>query len=93
MSIKPKRYYVGDLCAGESALGFLLINRKANGSDPVIDDKTARAIVAGAGGEPNAALGRTNLMEVSEDEFQLYRGPEMSIPGLPDGLTVCQVKG
>lgn len=92
MSSEVLRYFIGDIYAGDTGFGFLVADGSSSATDPTIDEQTARAIVAEAGGEPNAALSTANIFEISREEFELYRDGKMSLPDLPEGITIWQVK-
>ena len=92
MAQNPSRYFIGDVYAAEVGIGFVVSDGSGSTADPVIDEKIARAIVAEAGGEPNAVLSPANVFEVEWEEFELFRDTAMSIPGLPKGFTIWQVK-
>lgn len=83
---------MGEIYAGDVALGFLLRDLRKGDSDPTIDEATTRAIVAACDGSPNVALSPVNLFEIAAEEFDLYRDTEIQIPSSPQGLTLFQVK-
>ncbi len=92
MANEVSKYFMGDVYAADIGIGFLVADRHEGDADPTIDEATARAIIAASEGHPNVTLSPVNLFEISPEEFELYRGPEMTALDLPDGLTLFQVK-
>ncbi|MEO7725440.1 MAG: hypothetical protein ABIU29_12280 [Chthoniobacterales bacterium] len=92
MANEVSRYLMGDVYAGDIGIGFLVADSREDAADPTIDGATARAIVAASDGDPNVTLSPINLFEISPEEFELYRGAEVTAPDLPDGLALFQVK-
>lgn len=92
MENEASRYFIGEIYAGDVAVGFLLRDLRKADSEPTIDEATTRAIVAACDGSPNVALSPLNLFEISAEEFDLYRDTEIQIPRPPEGLTLFQVK-
>lgn len=92
MATEVSKYFMGDLYAADIGIGFLVADSREGAADPMIDEATARAIVAASDGIPNATPGPVNLFEISPKEFEHYRGAEITAPGLPDGLALFQVK-
>ncbi len=92
MENEAAKYFIGEIYAGEIAVGFLVCDRRQDSAEPTIDEATARAIVAGCGGSPNVALSSVNLFEISAEEFESYRAAELPAPNLSDGLTLYRVK-
>ncbi|CAN5384117.1 hypothetical protein BH20VER3_BH20VER3_09020 [soil metagenome] len=85
-------YFMGDVYVGEVGFGFLVSDNSGAGVEPTIDEPTARAIVEAADGDINAAFSPANLFEISREEFELFRDTEIAAPGLPEEVTIWQVK-
>ncbi|MEO5717612.1 MAG: hypothetical protein ABIR29_03465 [Chthoniobacterales bacterium] len=92
MATDATRYFIGEFYAADVGVGFLVMDSRKGAADPSIDEATARAIVGAIGGNPNVTLSPVNLSEISQEEFEFYRAAEISAPGLPDGLTVIEVR-
>lgn len=83
---------MGDVYAGDIGIGFLVTDSRNAEAEPTIDQETARAIVSAADGNANAGLSPANLFEISQEEFEFSRDTQIPMPGLPEGLTLWQVK-
>jgi hypothetical protein len=83
---------MGDVFAGSVGFGFLVSDCRDGAAEPMIDEEMTRAIVSAAGGNINASLSRANLFEISQEEFDSFRETAISVPGLPEGLALWQVK-
>ncbi len=92
MATEFSKYFMGEVYAADIGIGFLVADSREGAADPTIDEATARAIVAAADGDPNVTLSPVNLFEISPEEFELYRGAEMTALSLSDGLGLFQVK-
>lgn len=92
MATEVSKYFMGDLYAADIGFGFLVADSREGAADPMIDEATARAIIAASDDDPNVTLSPVNLFEISPEEFELYRGAEMKAPDLPDGLFLFQLK-
>jgi hypothetical protein len=92
MPNETTKYFMGDVYVGDVGFGFLVSDSREGETEVTIDEKTARAIVSAAGGDPNVKLNPANLFEVSQEEFELYRETEIPVSGLSEGLQVWQVK-
>ena len=92
MADEATKYFMGDVFVGDIGFGFLVRDSRNDGTEPMIDEEMARAIVSAVDSDANATLGPANLFEISQGEFELYRESEIPLPGLPEGLQIWQVK-
>ncbi len=82
---------MGDIFAGDVGVGFLVSDKRGS-AETAISDETAAKIVRTVEGETTGELGRPNLFEISAEEFESFRGPEVAGLDLPQGMEVWQVK-
>jgi hypothetical protein len=92
MPNEATKYFMGDVYVGDVGFGFLVSDSRDGEMEWTIDEETTRAIVIAADGKVDAPLSPANLFGISQEEFELYRDTEMSVPGLPEGVQVWQVK-
>jgi hypothetical protein len=92
MPNETTKYFMGDVYVGDVGFGFLVSDSRDAETEVTIDEETARTIVSAVGGDPNVSLNPANLIEISQEEFELYRETEIPVSGLPEGLQVWQVK-